>query len=134
VLLFGQDPDGRNHLTVLNANWSIAPGERLALDFAVGAARYPKQVAIGIASDGKRGFVSRFPRDFPARLAAADRIAIARDGTPVERLDLDGSARALAELRRCLAAVGAAGGRAAAGADEDIPADPFAKAEKRRRK
>lgn len=130
VLLFGQDLDGRNHLSVLNANWSIAPGERLTLDFALDRARYAGQVAIGIASDGKKGFVSRFDARFPARFAAAQRLAVTRGETPVERLELQGSGRALAEMRRCLATVG---GGATAGrdggrdADGDIPSDPFAR-------
>lgn len=141
ALLFGQDADGRNHLSVLNANWSIAPGERLSLDYALDRVRYPGQVAIGIASEGKKGFVSRFDARFPARFAAARQLAVARGETPVERLDLTGSGQALAEMRRCLAAVGGAGAGAGAGsgdgrgagAEADIPADPFAPDERRRR-
>lgn len=124
-LLFGLDLDGKNRLTVLNANWSIEPGERLKLDFALAGGRYPDHFAIGIAADGKQGFVSSFESRFAALFAGSDRLTIARGETPVERLDLDGSGAAVAGIRRCLATVAAPASDA--GADDDIPADPFAR-------
>lgn len=122
TLLFGLDLDGRNRLSVLNANWSIQPGDRLALDFTLSNAGYAAHPAVGIASDGKQGFVSSFERSFPSRLAASSRLSIARGRVPVERLELDGSRAAMAELQRCLAAIGPG----PPSADDDIPVDPFA--------
>lgn len=124
TLLFGLDLDGANRLTVLNTNWSIKPGDRLKLDFKLARASYPDHFAIGIAADGKQGFVSSFDAKFAASFAGSDQLAIARGQTPVERLDLDGSGAALAELRRCLATVSGPASNSAG--SDDIPADPFA--------
>ena len=54
TLLLGLDRDGSNHLTVLNANWSIKPKERLSLDFKLTSGGYPKHFAVGLATDEKQ--------------------------------------------------------------------------------
>jgi hypothetical protein len=131
TVLFGLDLDGKNRLTVLNPNWSIKPGERLKLDYAFARSRYPGHFAVGIAADGKQGFVSSFDKRFPTHFAGSDRLTITRGEVPVERIALDGSGAALAEVRRCLTTLGSA--TAGASADDDIPADPFAPAPKRKR-
>lgn len=129
TLLFGLDADGRNHLSVLNDNWSIEPQDRLTLDFRLSNRRYARQSAIGMTSDGKRGFVTRFPSRFATDLATSRFLYIDRGDVPVARLTLDGSAPAIAELKRCIAAVAVQPSpKAAAGrGDVSVPKDPFAR-------
>lgn len=133
TLLLGIDLDGANHLSVLNANWSIAPQDRLKLDFTLSNGGYPKHAAIGMAADGKQGFVTSFEVKFPTYFAASQFLHIARGDVPVERLALDGSGAAVAALRRCVEAqrdkpVAAAGDETQG---DDIPRDPFAPARAR---
>lgn len=128
TLLFGIDLDGTNHLSVLNANWSIKPKDQLRLDFRLSRGSYAKHFAIGMASNGKQGFVTSFEAKFPAYFAASRMLDIARGDVPVERLNLDGSGAAVAELRKCVAAQrgkpAAADGKIRS---DDIPEDPFAR-------
>ncbi|WP_294281333.1 hypothetical protein [uncultured Sphingomonas sp.] len=135
TLLLGLDRDGSNHLTVLNANWSIKPKERLALDFRLTSGGYPKHFAIGLAADGKQGFVTSFERGFPTYLAKSQRLDIARGDVPVERLPLDGSGAAIAALRDCVSARKVAPAKASRDQDDadGIPRDPFAKHASRKR-
>jgi len=127
TLLFGLDPDGKNRLSVLNANWSIKPKDQLSLDFRLSKGSYAKHFAIGMASDGKQGFVTSFEAKFSAYFAASKMLDIFRGDVPVERLSLDGSGAAVAELRKCVAARRerpvAADGKVRS---DDIPEDPFA--------
>ena len=128
TLLLGLDRDGTNHLTVLNSNWSIEPKQRLKLDFRLSKGGYAKHFAVGLASDGKRGFVTSFEPKFPAYFASSHMLAIARGDVPVERLPLDGSGAAVASLRQCVAKL-ADGTRVSSGEKsgaDDIPRDPFA--------
>jgi hypothetical protein len=128
TLLLGLEVDGTNHLTVLNANWSIAPKERLELNFRLSKGSFPKHFAVGLASGGKQGFVTNFGAKFPSLFAASPSLDIFRGDVPVERLNLTGSGAAVAELRRCVAAQrGKPAGKAS---EEDkssgsIPIDPF---------
>ena len=128
TLLLGLDLDGANHLSVLNANWSIKPDDRLRLTFQLSSGSYAKHFAIGIASNGKQGFVTSFEPKFPDYFAASKILDISRGDVPVERLNLDGSGAAVAALRNCVAAQrekpGAAAGKKAH--SHDIPRDPFA--------
>jgi hypothetical protein len=133
TLLFGLSAGGSNRLTLLNANWSIKPQDQLTLDYRLSNRRFPKQVAIGLASAGKQGFVSTFDAKFPAQFAAATSLAIFRGETPVERLTLEGSGAAIAELRRCVAAAKPAL-TARPAVDDAIPRDPFADSKPKRRK
>ena len=135
TLLLGLDRDGSNHLTVLNANWSIKPRERLALDFKLTSGGYPKHFAVGLSSDGKRGFVTRFESAFPTYLAKSQRLDIARGDVPVERLALDGSGAAIAALHDCVKAQTATPAKAPRNDDraDGIPRDPFAKRTSRKR-
>jgi hypothetical protein len=135
TLLLGLDRDGSNHLTVLNANWSIKPRERLALDFKLTNGGYPKHFAVGLSSDDKQGFVTSFEKPFPTYLARSQTLNIARGDVPVERLSLAGSGAAIAALRDCVSARKAEpikGTRSDDGAD-GIPRDPFAKGPARKR-
>lgn len=135
TLLLGLDRDGSNHLTLLNANWSIKPKERLALDFRLTSGGYPKHFAVGLAADGKQGFVTSFERAFPTYLAKSQRLDIARGDVPVERLSLDGSGAAIAALRDCVSARKVAPAKASRDQDDadGIPRDPFAKRVSRKR-
>ncbi|PCD03598.1 hypothetical protein COC42_04330 [Sphingomonas spermidinifaciens] len=133
TLLFGLSADGSNRLTVLNANWSIKPRDRLTLDYRLSNRRFPRQLAIGLAAGDKQGFVSTFDAKFPAQFAAATSLAIFRGEVPVERLTLEGTGVAVAELRRCVAASKGAPAARDAG-DEAIPRDPFADSQPKRRK
>ncbi|MET4898142.1 hypothetical protein RN629_13435 [Sphingomonadaceae bacterium jetA1] len=128
TLLLGLDRDGSNHLSVLNANWSIRPKDRLKLDFRLSRGSYPRHFAIGIASDGKRGFVTSFEPKFPGYFASAAMLAIARGDVPVERLALDGSGAAVTALRRCVDGLRSPPRAQARDtvAPGDIPRDPFA--------
>ncbi len=134
TLLFGLDADGQNHLSVLNDNWSIKPKERLTLDFRLSNGRYLKQTAIGMTSDRKRGFVTRLPTKFTADLATSKFLNIDRGDIPVARLTLDGSAPAITELKRCIAAVSAPPSAATAGGNDDqtVPKDPFSRGSNKR--
>lgn len=128
TLLLGLDADGSNRLSVLNANWSIREKERQNLDFRLSNVAFPKHFSIGIASDGKQGFVTDFGEKFPAYFAASKFLHIARGKVPVEELDLAGSGAAVTELRKCVylhrekPAVKALNGERPA----HIPIDPFA--------
>lgn len=129
TLLLGIDLDGTNHLSVLNANWSIRPKDRLKLDFRLSSGGYPKHFAIGMAADGKQGFVTSFEPKFPTYFAASKELYVARGDVPVERLNLAGSGAAVAELRTCVErrrgkTTPAATARKPRG--DDIPRDPFA--------
>lgn len=135
TLLLGLDRDGSNHLTVLNANWSIKPKERLALDFTLTGGSYPKHFAVGLASDDQQGFVTSFEKPFPTYLARSQALNIARGDVPVERLSLAGSGAAIAALRDCVTARQAKPAKATRSDDamDGIPRDPFAKGAARKR-
>ncbi len=127
TLLLGLETDGTNHLTVLNSNWSIKPKDRVELTFRLSDSSFPRHFAVGIASGGKRGFVTRFGRKFPSHFAASKALHIFRGEVPVERLSLEGSGAAVAELRRCVDAQRAKPTAASAKEPSDsIPKDPFA--------
>ncbi|GGB36174.1 hypothetical protein GCM10011380_26950 [Sphingomonas metalli] len=128
TLLLGLDRDGTNHLSVLNANWTIQPRDRQALDFRLSKGRYDRHFVVGIAADGQQGFATSFEWRFPAYFATSAFLHIDRGRIPVERLSLEGSGDAVATLRRCVAALGRTGADAtkAAGAGTGIPRDPFA--------
>lgn len=127
TLLLGLDVDGANHLSVLNANWSIEPKDRLKLDFRLSKSAYPGHFAVGMESDGARGFVTKFGTRFPDAFAASDFLHINRGKVPVERLGLAGSGSAVKELRGCVAAQRKkpAAPRRESWRDQ-IPRDPFA--------
>lgn len=135
-LLLGLDLDGKNHLSVLNANWSIRPQDRLKLDFHLSSGGYAKHFAVGMASEGKQGFVTSFETRFPTYFAASKLLTISRGDVPVERLDLDGSGAAVVELRACVEAQrdppALSAGETAR--TDDIPLDPFAAKPKRKSK
>lgn len=127
-LLLGVDTDGSNHLSVLNDNWSITPGDQMQLNFRLSKGGYAKHAAVGMASAGQRGFVTSFEAKFPDYFAASKTLDISRGAVPVEHLDLTGSGAAIAELKRCVDAY-----RNNKGAKTDtsnrsgvIPRDPFA--------
>jgi hypothetical protein len=129
TLLLGLDIDGTNRLTVLNANWSIKPKERLKLNFRLSNSSYPAHFAVGMAADGKQGFVTSFGAKFPSYFATSRSLDIARGTVPVARLGLDGAAAAIAELKHCVDGQQAkpaatTGGKTRSG---DIPKDPFAR-------
>jgi len=128
TLLLGLDVDDSNHLSVLNDNWSIRPKDRLKLNFRLTTGGYSDHFAIGIAADGKKGFVTDFEAKFPAYFASSKALHISRGDVPVAQLSLEGSGAAVVELRRC---VGLHRAKARAGAPErpsasKIPKDPFA--------
>jgi hypothetical protein len=130
TLLLGLDIDGANRLSVLNANWSIKPKDRLTLNFRLSNSSYPAHFAVGIIADGKQGFVTSFGAKFPSYFAASKTLDVSRGNVPVERLSLDGGNAAVAALRKCVddqrtKPAGTVGGKAHA---DDIPRDPFASA------
>lgn len=128
TVLLGLETDGSNHLSVLNDNWSIKPKARMKLRFRLSNGGYADHPVVGMASGGKKGFVTHFEAKFPAYFASSKALHIYRGDVPVEQLDLAGSGAAVAELRRC---VGIFSAKPTAGADETgrsarIPKDPFA--------
>lgn len=136
TLLLGLDADGTNRLSVLNANWSIKPKDKLKLNFRLSNSSYPAHFAIGIASDGKQGFVTSFGAKFPSLFAASKSLAISRGTVPVERVDLDGAGAAVTQLGKCVddqrgAPAVAAGKKPRS---DDIPEDPFASPSKKKSK
>lgn len=127
TLQLGLDIDGGNRLTMLNAHWSIRPRERLAMDFRLSNAAFPRHSAIGLAIQGAKGFVTTFGRSFPATFGSSRFLHVGRGGVPVEELDLDGSGAAVAELRRCVGQLRSGSGATQSMREEDkIPVDPFA--------
>lgn len=134
TLLLGLDTDGSNRLSLLNANWSIEEKDRESLDFRLSNASVPRHLAIGIASDGKQGFVTSFGAPFPATFAASMFLHVFRGDVPVEKLSLRGSGAAVAELRRCVAFHRGKRATGARGDDRtgDVPIDPFAREAKRK--
>lgn len=136
IVLLGLDIDGANRLSVLNANWSIKPKDRLKLNFRLSNSSYPAHFAVGIVSDGKQGFVTSFGAKFPSYFAASKDLQISRGDVPVERLSLDGGDAAVAELRNCVDDQRAEPAAAASGKTrtDNIPKDPFASAPKRESK
>jgi hypothetical protein len=128
TLLLGVDVDGGNRLSVLNANWSIKPKDRWKLTFKLSSGGYANHPVVGMASDGKRGFVTNFDAKFPAHFAASKALHIYRDKVPVEQLTLEGSGAAVAELRRCVGmhATKPAADAGEKGRSDRIPKDPFA--------
>lgn len=136
TLLLGLAADGANRLSVLNANWSIRPKDRLKLTFRLSTARFPDQFAVGMTSAGKQGFVTSFGPKFPAQFAASRDLRIFRGDVPVERLNLEGSGEAVSELRRCVDIQGAKPAISAGKKEraDSIPTDPFAPASARKSK
>jgi|APFEC2959095136_1045048.scaffolds.fasta_scaffold00159_31 hypothetical protein len=128
TVLLGLDIDGANRLSVLNPDWSIKPKSKVDLDFRLSKGLYSRHPAIGIASNGKRGFVTDFESAFLRHFATSGFLDIRRGEVLVARLSLAGSGAAVAELRRCVAfhRSQAAGGSAGKPGPEAIPRDPFA--------
>jgi hypothetical protein len=133
TLLLGLDIDGTNHLSVLNADWSIKPQDQLRLNFRLSTGGYANHFAVGMASEGKRGFVTTFEAKFPAYFASSKVLRVSRGNVPVEQLSLEGSGAAVAELRRCVWIHKAkiVGGGARKDRADKIPTDPFAPDAKR---
>ncbi|VXD01648.1 hypothetical protein [Sphingomonas sp. 8AM] len=132
TLQFGLDIDGSNRLTLLNPNWSIRAREQLKLDFRLSNSAFPRHVAIGIAPQGKRGFVTDFGVTFPRSFATSDYLKVRRGEVPVEELRLDGSGAAVAALRSCVDRQRTpAVGKPARDRGDRIPLDPFAGAARR---
>jgi len=136
TVLLGVDIDGTNRLSVLNANWSIKPKDRLKLNFSLSNSSYPAHFAVGMVSEGKQGFVTSFGEKFPSYFGSSRALHISRGDVPVERLDLDGSSAAVAELKNCVADQRAkpAAARDDGQRPDHIPTDPFAPASKRKSK
>ncbi len=128
TLLFGVDTDGTNRLSLLNPNWSIKLEDKLKLNFRLSNSSYPAHFAVGIASDGKQGFVTSFGAKFPSLFATSKTLDVSRGDVPVERLDLGDAKAAIRKLGKCVdeqrdspADTGTAKARS-----DDIPKDPFA--------
>jgi hypothetical protein len=133
TVLLGLDVDGGNHLSVLNANWSIKPKEQWKLTFRLSSGGYADHAVVGMASDGKRGFVTSFDAKFPEHFAGSKALHIYRGDVPVEQLSLEGSGAAIAELRRCVGIQAARpAGTGAIERSARIPRDPFAPDAKRK--
>ena len=130
TLFLGLDTDGTNRLTVLNANWSIKPKDKLTLNFRLSNSSYPAHFAVGMTSEGKRGFVTSFGAKFPSYFAESRFLNISLGDVPVERLDLDGGGAAVAALTDCVDDLRAkpAADVEREGDSDDIPTDPFAPA------
>lgn len=133
TLQLGLDVDGSNRLTILNENWSIRAREQLKLTFRLSNASFPRHPAVGIAAEGKKGFVTSFGAAFPATIAASRFLHVRRGDVPVEELDLDGSGAAIAALRTCVDHYrrGATPDRPVARGARRIPIDPFASGSRR---
>ena len=135
TLLLGLNTDGTNRLSILNANWSIRPKDRLKLTFRLSNGSFPKHFAVGVASDGKQGFVTSFGAKFPAHFATSRNLDVFRDNVPVEKLSLEGSGASVAELRKCVAVQRTRPtDRAEPTSSDSIPIDPFALTPERKRK
>ena len=125
-LLLGLDVDDSNRLSVLNENWSIKEKDQWKLTFRLSNGGYADHPVVGMASEGKRGFVTNFETKFPAYFAASKTLYIYRGDVPVAQLSLDGSGAAVAALRRCVDVFRATAATGPEGRSDPIPKDPFA--------
>jgi hypothetical protein len=128
TLLLGVDTDGTNRLSLLNPNWSIKPEDKLKLNFRLSNSSYPAHFAVGIASDGKRGFVTSFGTKFPSLFATSKTLDVSRGDVPVERLDLGDAKAAIRQLGKCVDEQRDAPADTETGTarSDGIPKDPFA--------
>lgn len=119
--------DGTALVTMTNSNWTTREQDEFELTYALNGSAYSGAKSRGINLSGKSGFISKFGPDFLADFAKSGYLYVYRDKTVVDKLQLDGSAIALAQVNRCLAhlkAVAAADAREKA-RWKDIPTNPF---------
>jgi TonB family protein len=130
MLLLGLRTDGGFFLAASNHGWSAKKDQVYELVYEFDDVQYDGGKSLGTESGGRRGFVTTFHPSFLKNFAAATYINIkSSDGVTIDELKLTGSAAGLAQVRRCVAHLGAI---AAADARErarfaHIPKDPFAK-------
>jgi hypothetical protein len=128
MLVILAQPDGRVVLGVTNYNWSTVEDQRYDLSFRLNGQEFGGGASIGYRDGIRRSFVAGFPGTFLDHIAAGSDLEIYNGETLVDDLSLDGTAEAVATLRRCVAIVRAE--QAAAERErrrlEHIPRDPFA--------
>jgi periplasmic protein TonB len=122
--------DGTPVLMVLNYNWSAEKGEKYRdISFRLDGEEYGDGVATGAAISGKNGFMQPMNPDFLPHFVKSTYLHVYKADKLIDRLDLEGSAAAVAVVRRCVAYVD--GLRRAEERErkryEDLPTDPFSK-------
>lgn len=113
-----------------NYNWSSKKDEKYEdIRFELNASSYGGGTAHGTESSGRNGFIIAVDHNFMKDFAASTYFHVYKGDQVIDRLDLAGSAAAVASVRRCVAYVD--GLRSAEERErkkyEDLPADPFAK-------
>lgn len=121
-------PDGTSVLGVSNYNWSTVERQSYELSYIVNGREFSGGQSIGYRDGLRKGFVTGMPAAFLDHFAAGSGLRIYNGETLVDDLSLDGTAAAVATLRRCVAVVRAE--LAAAERErqrlQHIPRDPFA--------
>lgn len=122
--------DGSVMLMVLNYNWSAKQGEKYEdISVIVNDAQYKGGFAIGTEIDGRKGFVVKANDAFLTDFVKSTYLHVYKGDAIIDRLTLDGSAAAVAMVKRCVAHVDSL--RKAEEREkkkyEDLPTDPFAK-------
>lgn len=121
--------DGSSAVLINNQNWSAREGVTYPeMEIVLDQWVYSGPGGLGYISSGYRpGFSMIMPVDFLETFAQAKSLKVYNGDTLVDSLDLEGSAAAVASLRRCLMAVQRQ--RAAEERErrrwEHIPTDPF---------
>jgi protein TonB len=132
VLIF-RDAEGQSVFSLTNSGWSVEKGEYVNVVLAFEDAVIP-MVAVGITVSLRRGLTFPINDKILDQLRASPALAILKfeDSSAIAFLPLNGSAKALAEIDKCLSAMHPlrnARQDAAAALERRrkiIPADPFA--------
>ncbi len=95
-------------LLISSPSWTLAYQQLYPLVIVMGNTQYTAS-GMGLAAGGEPGFMVAVGNDFVEAFAASRAIYIERqDGVTVANLSLEGSARAVSALRRCITIVDAA--------------------------
>lgn len=121
---------GKPMVRVENYNWSAADGEKYEdISFRLNGKSYSGGMAMGTKNEGRSGFMMAANEEFLQDFAASSYFHVYKGEQIIDRLDLAGSAAAVAAARKCVAYVD--GLRSAEEREkrkyEDLPKDPFAK-------
>lgn len=124
--------DGRVLVAVDNYSWSAKEDEEYKdISFRLNGTSYGGGTARGIVDGIRKGFMIGLGEGFLKDFTASTYFHIYKGEQIIDRLDLDGSAVAVAAVKRCVAHVDGLrrGEERERKKYEDLPKDPFAKNE-----
>ena len=134
MFAFVEFANGDQTVELGNRNWSAVDHTDYAVSFALDDTKFENLASKGLVSGDRKGFTTSLPSGFRVALGRASMLRAYLNGQLIDRLELTGSAAALASIQRCLGEV-----RQALAADQreqqrkqqrwgDLPTDPSAKA------